>query len=157
MVCLGSCLFAFALLGGSLIYVFPNKGDKSAIQFMNILSDDKKQIYQNIAMERFKIYTIGGLFGILLAFLYLWILKNKKTPWFHNDSMKICSFVAIILATQVIFYLLYPKSDYMIYHLTSKEEVDAWMNTYLAMKCTWYTGLAIGVIAYILFAYSYLH
>ena len=47
-----------------------------------------------------------------------------------------------------IVYIVWPKSDYMIYHLTSIEQKQAWFNIYNEMKMKKIIGMILGVIAY---------
>ena len=38
----------------------------------------------------------------------------------------------------------------MLYHLTKKEQVDAWTDIYVQIKRSWILSVILGVIAYIL-------
>jgi hypothetical protein len=147
MVCFGSCLIASALLGASLIYLYPGAKEQP-MKLFALLDDHQKELYKAVVMERYRLYVIGGLIGLLIGGAYLYM--NPK-----GDKMRICSFVAIVLGVQVLYYSVMPKSTYMTYHLKTTEQIQAWQDTYKSMKTYWMTGLGLGAVAYLIFAYGY--
>ena len=55
---------------------------------------------------------------------------------------------------QLFVYILSPKTTYMIEHLNSKQQIDAWLNIYRTMQVKYHTGLVLGIVAAMLFAYA---
>ena len=47
---------------------------------------------------------------------------------------KNCLFVAIALTLNIVIYMVYPKSDYMLLHLEGKEQVQMTFDIYKEMK-----------------------
>jgi len=139
-----SCAIAFILLLSSiLMHFFIDKKD----DFLLTLNDDQKQKYKSIILERFRIYIFGMILGLLLGFSYIYI--------YSEDKFKVCKFVAIVLITKLTFYYFYPKSDFMLYHLTEQEQVSAWTDLYRNYKNAWRNSLILAIISYILFSLSF--
>jgi len=139
-----SCAIAFILLLSSiLMHFFIDKKD----DFLLTLNDDQKQKYKSIILERFRIYIFGMILGLLLGFSYIYI--------YSEDKFKVCKFVAIVLVTKLTFYYFYPKSDFMLYHLTEREQVSAWTDLYRNYKNAWRNSLILAIISYILFSLSF--
>ena len=139
-----SCAIAFILLLSSiLMHFFIDKKD----DFLLTLNDDQKQKYKSIILERFRIYIFGMILGLLLGFSYIYI--------YSEDKFKVCKFVAIVLVSKLTFYYFYPKSDFMLYHLTEREQVSAWTDLYRNYKNAWKNSLILAIISYILFSLSF--
>ena len=139
-----SCAIAFVLLLSSiLMHFFIDKKD----DFMLTLNESQKKKYKDIIQERFKIYIFGMILGLVLGFLYVYI--------YNEDRFKVCKFVAIVLVTKLTFYYFYPKSDFMLYHLTETEQVSAWTDVYRNYKNAWRNSLIIATISYILLSFSF--
>ena len=144
MIKIISCAIAFILLLSSvLMHFFIDKKD----DFILTLNNDQKKIYKGIIVERFRIYIFGMILGLLLAFSYIYI--------YSDDRFKVCKFVAIVLVTKLTFYYFYPKSDFMLYHLTEREQVGAWTDLYRNYKNAWRNSLILAIISYILFSLSF--
>lgn len=139
-----SCAIAFVLLLSSiLMHFFIDKKD----DFLLTLNADQKKKYKDIIQERFKIYIFGMILGLVLGFLYVYI--------YNEDRFKVCKFVSIVLVTKLTFYYFYPKSDFMLYHLTETEQVSAWTDVYRNYKNAWRNSLIIATISYILLSFSF--
>jgi len=115
--------------------------------FMLTLNESQKKKYKDIIQERFKIYIFGMILGLVLGFLYVYI--------YNEDRFKVCKFVSIVLVTKLTFYYFYPKSDFMLYHLTEKNQVSAWTDVYRNYKNAWRNSLIIATISYILLSFSF--
>ena len=139
-----SCAIAFVLLLSSiLMHFFIDKKD----DFMLTLNESQKKKYKDIIQERFKIYIFGMILGLVLGFLYVYI--------YNEDRFKVCKFVSIVLVTKLTFYYFYPKSDFMLYHLTETDQVNAWTDVYRNYKNAWRNSLIIATISYILLSFSF--
>ena len=140
------CSVAFVLLLSSFFMMFL-KDESLFTNFMNTLNDKQKTLYNKIIRERIMIYSGGMLTGLLLGIVYLYM--NKKS------AMNICAFITIVLVTQLIFYKVYPKSTYMLYHLDDPKQVSAWTDIYTFMKKIYMLSFVLAIISYILIGYSF--
>ena len=66
----------------------------------------------------------------------------------------VCIVGAITLLCNYLFYIIHPKSDYMVLHLDSKGQREAWLDIYRHMQLKYHMGLVFGIIAAMLFAKS---
>ena len=140
------CSAAIVILLSSVFMMFL-KDHNLFLKFMNTLNKDQKEIYNKIIKERLSLYFGGMLLGIFLGLLYLFY--NKKS------ERSICIFIVIVFLTKMIFYKIFPKSTYMLYHLDKKEQVDAWTDIYTYMKKIWMLSFVFAIISYVLLAWSF--
>jgi hypothetical protein len=113
-------------------------------KFMGLLTADQQTVYKEISRERMHIYLMGLVLGLLLGFIYLY--HGGKSA----GLARTCGFVFITMATTYLFYLLYPKSKYMLSYLTTDDQRAAWLDVYRGMQYRHYMGMVLGVIAYVL-------
>lgn len=140
-----SCLLA-SMLFGSMLYTMFSYGKHDLFKnFNNLLNEEQKLIYKKIMKERMRLYLEGLLIGLLLGFIYL--QYSKKSIY------SACVFASIILGVNNLYYLLHPKSAYMLTHLTTTEQNVAWLEIYKFMKNRCYMGMILGAAAYILVGY----
>ena len=136
------CFIGFTLLLSSFFMNFL-KNEKVFNNFMNLLNDKQKKIYNKIIKERLFIYISGTILGIIISLF----LRYKY-------SYNICICLSIMLITKLVFYYIYPKSTYMMYHLTNTKQTDAWMDIYTHMKYNWIKSIILGLISYTFILYS---
>ena len=149
MVCYLTCASALAFIVAS-IYVCVSS--KSLSQpFEKTLDQDQQIIYQKIVKQRMQIYIIATIVGAILGLLYLILLRNKQSTW-----ALICTAVVIFFGAQIIIYLLYPKSDYMLNHINDQEQAKAWMALYNEMMKKYLIGFVLGLIGYGLLCLAFL-
>ena len=141
---LSYCIVGISLLFSS-IYMHFLKDETNFTRFVSLLNQDQMQKYNSIVHERLRIYIQGIFLGIILGLLYI-----------KYYGSNICVFLTIIFITKLTFYKIYPKSTMMLYHLTNKEQTDAWTDIYVHMKSTWLKSIILGVLSYIFLYYSFL-
>ena len=140
------CSVAVVFLLSSIFMMFL-KDEKLFTNFMNTLDEDQKKVYFKIIREWIMLYIGGMLLGLCLGVIYL--SMNKKT------GMNICAFITIVFVTQIVFYKIYPKSTYMLYHLNDPKQVSAWTDIYTYMKKIYMLSFVLAIISYILIGYSF--
>ena len=138
------CLVGISLLFSS-IYMHFLKDETNFTRFVSLLNQDQMQKYISIVHVRLRIYIKGIFLGIILCLLSI-----------KYYGSNICVFLTIIFITKLTFYKIYPKSTMMLYHLTNKEQTDAWTDIYVHMKSTWLKSIILGVLSYIFLYYSFL-
>ena len=142
--CVLVCSAAAAFFGG-MVFVSLNPYSKDKLdKFMGLLTADQQTLYREISRERMHIYLMGLVLGLLLGFIYLY--HGVKAA----SLARTCGFVFITMATTYLFYLLYPKSKYMLSYLTTDDQRAAWLDVYRGMQYKHYMGMVLGVIAYVL-------
>jgi uncharacterized membrane protein YfcA len=106
-----------------------------------ILSPELAAKYDAIVKERATHYIQGLLIGLILSYFVL--NRLSTTNRFHRISL----FFGITLFTTALYYLLRPKSDYMLNHLKTPEENKAWLSVYKTMKFRYLIGYILGAAA----------
>jgi uncharacterized protein YacL len=107
------------------------------------LSPELAEIYCDIARERRDIYFQGLILGLIIAILLLYILETKNT--FHRITFALATTIII----SIVYYLLMPKSDYMLNHLNTVEQNKAWLKVYKSMRYRYLFGFIFGSISVI--------
>lgn len=149
MPCCISCVISCIFLIG-MIY-FYNATDKSDIvnQYKATLPIDLQQRYEEITYERRKISYQGYGLGLLLSFVIIYFSRKM------NTISLVCTVMATSFLTNYFYYMLSPKSDWMLNHITNKDQVHAWLLMYRAMSYNYHLGIAFGIIAVGIFAFAF--
>ena len=156
-MCYGSCMFASVFLIANVYTMFSCSNDNNKQQFKNTLTQEQQILYEKIIAERKKIYYGGFLLGIVLSFIALYF-GNKFLFSSNSKSAsmpKICMIASITFVTNYLFYILYPKTDYMLLHLNDKTQIQGWLAIYKKMQFKFHLGFILGIIAVTIYAYGF--
>lgn len=154
MACTISCIISAIFVIG-MIY-FYNLTDKSEIvkHYKSSLSSDLQKRYEQITKERTNVSYQGYILGVILSLgIIFYNVKIKRSSM--NTSALVCTVVATAFVTNYFYYILSPKSDWMLNHMTNKEEVKAWLLMYREMQFNYHAGLVLGIIAVGIFAFAF--
>jgi hypothetical protein len=129
-------LVAYLTVFGLTIFY---RGD---LEKMSHLMDEKqKEIYMKIRNERLNHYLNGLGLGVILSLPTLYLIKD--------NTSKVCASGIVLMMTASIAYYLQPKSDYMINHLNSQEQKEAWMNVSRNFIKKKISGVLFGLFLYV--------
>ena len=154
MACSISCMISAIFIIG-MIY-FYNRTDKSEIvkHYKNKLPIDLQKRYEKISKERMTISYYGYGLGVILSlFIIFYNLKIKHVKL--NTISLVCTVVATCFLTNYFYYILSPKSDWMLNHTNNQEQVKAWLLMYREMSYNYHAGLALGIVAVGIFAFAF--
>lgn len=154
MACVISCMISAIFIIG-MIY-FYNLTDKSTIvkHYKSSLSSDLQKRYDKITKERANISYQGYALGVVLSLgIILYNLKINGSK--INNIGLVCTVVATAFVTNYFYYMLHPKSDWMLNHMNNQEEVKAWLLMYREMQFNYHMGLVLGIIAVGIFAFAF--
>jgi len=154
MACSISCIISAVFIIG-MIY-FYNMTDKSEIVklYKQHLPSDLQKRYETISKERMTISYYGYGLGVLLSlFIIFYNLKVKGMKL--NTFSLVCSVMATCFLTNYFYYMLSPKSDWMLNHTNSSEQVKAWLQMYREMSYNYHAGLALGIIGVGILAFAF--
>ena len=154
MVCPTSCIVAGAFIVSSIFVSL--RVDKSTLKdpLFQLLSERNKNRYMRIANERKNIYLKGFGLGFILSLIALFILNNNKM-FKVTKLMNICFVLATSFTVNYFFYILHPKTDYMVLHLNNDEEKKAWLDIYKTMQFNYHLGFALGLVGMIFIGNSF--
>lgn len=146
MVCVISCMISTIFIIG-MIY-FYNISDKSIIvkHYKDKLSSDLQIKYDKISKERKIISYQGYILGFILSLGVIFYNLKIKGSKMGTTSL-VCTVIATSFVTNYFYYILSPKSDWMLNHLSNQSEVKAWLQMYKEMQYNYHMGLVLGIIA----------
>ena len=114
--------------------------------FENLLSISQKETYEKIKNERMTIYftgyTLGFFFSLVLILYYRNVSKTKL-----SKINILCLVFSVSFITNYFYYMLSPKTTYMLLHLNTKEQTKAWLEIYKSMQYNYHMGFVLGIIA----------
>lgn len=154
-LCLSWCFVAVVFLVANVYVAFTADKDLLQRDFYKVLSDKQIEKYDELVKERRNIYLQGYFVGFILALIFIvithrgWKLFNTggRVPHWSSNTGVVCFAGAITLVVNYLYYMLYPKRDFMILHLYNLEQKQAWLNIYKHMQYKYHIGLVLGIIA----------
>lgn len=152
--CSISCTISSIFLIG-MIY-FYNMTDKDEIvkKYKSSLPTELQKRYDKIKMERMNISYQGYILGVALSLLIIFYNLNIKGSKMNTISL-VCTVIATSFLTNYFYYMLHPKSDWMLNHLKDEQQVKAWLIMYKKMQHNYHMGLVLGIIAVGMFAFAF--
>jgi hypothetical protein len=131
-------------------------GNRSELvkNYMRSLTPDQQQTYAKITEERRGIYLRGFGWGLLLSALVLGIHHQYAGM---SRAALLCTVAAITLATNYFYYVLSPKSDWMVLHFNTNNNDDAanWLRVYRGMQVNYHVGLVLGIAGTVLLSNAF--
>lgn len=154
MFCSNICLVALVILIAKFLMLFTMTLNYNKIHkdFNKSLSDTQKKTYKNIVGERRRIYLVGYFTGLVLSVVAI-IAKYSLT---HENTLSIICLATIISTlTTYFFYILHPKSSYMIEVLKNDKQIKNWLKVYKSMQFRFHLCYLMGIIGTGLLHYSF--
>lgn len=147
-ICTHTIFIALIFIFADMAFVYNTYSKTLKSDFYNSLDVGKKAIYDNIVQERTMIYIKSIFVAFLLSFIYFAIIP--KGIFFKPLRMSKMSISAISIIIFYIvsynFYILYPKSDYMMLHLDNEVQKLSWLKIYKDMQYNYHLSYVIGFI-----------
>ncbi len=143
-ICSISCLLSLVFLIAA-VYKFVSL-DKELYHkdFVDLLTEEQLKKYKKIVEERksicFEGYGMGLVVGIILVIFNVYQKKRKLT----RLSMA-CIVASTMFIVQYFYYILYPKSDWILLHLNTDEQKKKWLDIYRVMQRSCHEGVALGI------------
>jgi hypothetical protein len=154
MVCAISCAIAFIFIVANVYCcAFSHRSCGVIQEFIAKLSPDNQRRYADITRERQGIYFMGLFLGFILAMILLVCCRKYFLGGAGNGARGglLCMVAAVTFSVNYFYYILSPKSDWMVLHLKSGEETPAWLNVYRTMQYNYHAGLVLGILAVVAF------
>ena len=154
MNCTVSCILAGAFIAASIFVCF--RVDKKMLSnpLMKLLNRENQTRYMRLTNERRTIYLKGFALGFVVSVISL-VLLNKNKMFKLTKLTNICFILSISFSINYFFYILHPKSDYMVNHLQTQEERSTWLKIYRTMQFNYHLGFVLGLIGMIFVGNSF--
>jgi uncharacterized membrane protein YkgB len=138
-----------------MIY-FYNATSKSEVvkQYKSKLPKDLQLRYDKITSERMMISYYGYGLGFLLSLAIIFYNIKMKGKLMSNASL-VCIVLSVSFFTNYFYYMLSPKTDWMLNHVKNPEETKAWLQMYREMQFNYHLGLVLGIIAVGVLAFAF--
>lgn len=140
------CLIGYAFFGAMLLTSISIWARKEKNEFIQTLDAEQKEMYDRIFKERLQIWVTGSIAGLITG----WLVVKGLGSADGNKTKNGCMFLAVAFFTQYVWYTMWPKSNWMAYHLKDMNQVKEWYDVYRAYSTTWGLGLGLGVVGYFL-------
>lgn len=154
MPCSTTCVIAVALII-SMIY-FQNATTKSKIvkEYKKQLPSNLQNLYEKISAERLSLNYYGYSLGLVLSLIIIYYNYSIKHNKLTTTSL-VCLVIIVSFFTNYFYYILSPKSTYMLNHINSPEQTKAWLTMYREMQFHYHFGLTVGIIAVGVLAFAF--
>ena len=154
MPCTISCMISAVFIIG-MIY-FYNMTNKSEIvkHYKEKLPSGLQKRYETISEERKKISIHGYILGLVFSLFIIFYNVKLKGQRLNTTSL-VCTVMATCFLTNYFYYMLSPKSDWMLNHINNPEQVKAWLQMYREMSYNYHAGLALGIIGVGILAFAF--
>lgn len=146
MVCSTSCVVATIFIVAMIFTMYGSDKTNAIQNFTRLLTPQQVAIYQKIANERRRIYFIGFGLGLIASFVFLaWNHTSRAGSRRLNRTSTVCIVGAITFTVNYFYYMLTPKSDWMILHIDGDTQKKAWLQVYKLMQYNYHLGALLGL------------
>jgi hypothetical protein len=156
MPCKITCLLATAFLISMIYFSNATTQSDTIKHYENQLPSNLKKIYNEISQERLKIYFYGYTLGLILSLIiiiYNYQIRNPKEK--YNVVTITCTVITVSFITNYFYYMLSPKTKWMLNYVNTPEQTKAWLNMYKDMQKYYHTGFLLGLIAIALISIAF--
>lgn len=154
MVCKISCSISLVFLIG-MVYMTTAMSDNDTMRkYKQQIPDKFKALYQDIVEERRCIYYTGYGIGIFVAMLFI-LFNNRVLDKSFSTTSMVCITTSTAFVVNYFYYVLTPKTNYMLDHIETPQQTRAWLKMYKMMQFQYHMGLVVGIIAVAILSYAW--
>jgi len=154
MACLISCAISAIFIIG-MIYFYNMTGHSKIVNsYKEKMPPNLQKRYETISNERMNISYQGYVLGFVLSLFVIYYNSHFKGAKLSNTSL-VCTVIAVSFITNYFYYMLSPKSDWMLNHMNSQDQVKGWLLMYREMQFNYHAGLALGIVAVGIMAFAF--
>ena len=153
MACSITCSIALVFIIGQIYFYNATTNSEIVKHYKDKLPTNLRNLYDKLSNERLKISTYGYLLGLFLSFFIIYYnLQFRKN---FNTTSLVCIVITTCFLTNYFYYMLTPKSDWMLNHINSPEQTKLWLQMYRTMSVYYHSGLVLGILAAGIFAFAF--
>lgn len=154
MPCSTTCLIATVLIIASIYFQNATSKSKIVKEYKKQLPSNLQNLYEKISKERLRLnyygYSLGLILSLIIIFYNYSLKKNKLTT-----TSLVCLVIVVSFLTNYLYYILSPKSTYMLEHINSPEQTKAWLIMYREMQFNYHFGFVVGILAVGVLAFAF--
>ena len=154
MACSVSCSISLIFIIGMIYFYNATTKSKIVKHYKETMPKDLQDRYDRIANERRMISYYGYGLGLILYLIIIFYNMKLKGRKMNNMSL-VCLVLSTSFLTNYFYYMLSPKTDWMLNHVNNKEQTRAWLLMYRDMQYNYHLGLVLGIIAVGVLAFAF--
>jgi uncharacterized protein YacL len=154
MPCSATCMIAVALIIASIYFQNATAKSKIVQEYKKQLPSNLQNLYEKISAERLRLNYYGYALGLILSLIIIFYNYSLKRNKLTNTSL-VCLTIVVSFFTNYFYYILSPKSTYMLDHINSPEQTKAWLTMYKTMQYNYHFGFVVGIIAVGVLAFAF--
>jgi hypothetical protein len=147
MICKTSCAVFIVFLIGTLLMQLMTYRLPIYADLMALLDAEAQETYKNIKKMRVMTSLQGYGLGLFLSLVVLIYNYNQPKAQRYSTRMMVCVAGATTFLTHYFYYVLSPKSDWMLNHLKTPEQTKEWLKIYKTMSWNYHISLLVGVLS----------
>lgn len=152
--CSITCMFSAILIISMIITTSSISSSQTIQKYEKELPTHLKKTYNEIKDERTRIFYFGYALGFILALIiiiYNTQIKKNRMEW----KTMVCLTITVSFITNYLYYILTPKTKWMLDEVENKEHTKSWLNMYKNMQLYYHGGLVLGITAIGLMAFAF--
>jgi hypothetical protein len=152
--CSVTCIFSAVFIVAMIFMTNWMTTNQTTIKYQKQLPEHLQETYITIVKERTQIFYTGyalGLFLALFVIFYNMKIKQQKMNW----PSVVCITVFVAFLTNYFYYILSPKTKWMLNSIDTPEQTKAWFEMYRTMQLYYHGSLVLGIIAIGLVAFAF--
>ena len=152
MVCLNCCgiavVFAVAMIYMCVLApLFLEENKYSLIRKLkDTLTVEQQNKFDRIKRERMSIHMRGYGYGLMASGLVL-LYKYKTKSKLLTSTVMLCLTASITFVVNYFYYILSPKTEWMVTSLVTEGQKKAWLKMYRHMQFNYHVGFLLGIAA----------
>lgn len=154
MVCSISCSASFVFVIAMIYYINRTQTNQTIQTYASQLPPELMGHYKEIVSERTQIFYYGYVLGFVFA-LFIIIYQTQIRKMKMDNWQMVCLAVAVAFTVNYFYYILSPKSKWMLQYIETNDQNIAWLQIYREMQVSYHSGMVLGLIAIALFAVSF--
>jgi uncharacterized protein YacL len=147
-------MIAVALIIATIYFQNATTKSKIVQEYKKQLPSNLQNLYEKISAERLRLNYYGYALGLILSLIIILYNYTSKRNKLTTTSL-VCLVIVVSFLTNYFYYILSPKSTYMLDHINSPEQTKAWLAMYREMQYNYHLGFVIGVVAVGVLAFAF--
>jgi len=154
MACSITCGLAAAFVLAMVLMNYWMITNQTTQNYEKQLPPSLQKTYKEIVKERTHIFYTGYGIGFFLAALLIYYntqVKKEKMP----PRAMVCLTILVAFLTNYFYYILSPKTKWMLDSIEDPDQTKAWLHMYRSMQLYYHGSLALGLVAVGVLAFAF--
>lgn len=154
MACSITCAISAVFIIGMIYFYNMTSNSKVVKEYKEKLPPNLRKLYDKLAVERRNISYYGYVLGFIISLVIIFYNMKLKNNKLSNMSL-VCIVITTCFLTNYFYYILSPKSDWMLNHVNDQYQARVWLEMYREMQYNYHMGIVLGIIAVGIFAFAF--